>query len=340
MAVHFGLFTLLQVFCEYLPRRASGRGQRRTSSFHGIALLLLVGGTNLPAVGQVGQEDAYLRTLTDTYHARLENTYLYQQAVMPAGYASVERSLQVGKKQYRVEYALKDLRSGEQVREEYGLRFLNHDTVSLGQARYVLSEKLVRGPQQLGMGAFTEFRQDIHTQAGTVLLSQTFDPVAVLSLAPGAARTGQVLYVRSAPRGLAADTLASYYLLRAGSGDTCQVTLSERVDASRPWHGNSRVACSWRVELTRRRLTAEQLDPANGTLRAWVRTYSTATDFVEEQTDSWVDREAAGGRTTRLNYRRHYRQLSRQQALDTYAVVNSKPTSKAFLTFTISSLYH
>lgn len=311
------------------------------STARALGLLLLGGGLALPAAGQQpGQEDAYLRTLTDTYRARLENTFRYQQAVLPGGYASVERSLQAGKKHYRMEYALKDLHTGEQVREEYGLRFFNHDTVSLAQARYVLSGKLVRGPQQLGMGAFTEYRQDIYAQAGTLLLSQTFDPVAVLSLAPGAARTGQVLYVRNATWGLAADTLASYYLLRAGSGDTCQVTLSERADASRPWHGNSRVACSWRVELTRRRLTAEQLDPANGTLHAWVRTYSTATDFVEEQTDSWVDREAAGGRTTRLNYRRHYRQLSRQQALDTYAVVNGAPTGKPFLTFSISSLYH
>jgi hypothetical protein len=345
MAAHSVLFALLRVFCGYLPKRTGGRGQRRKSSFRHIwqrALLLLVGAPSLPAAGQVGQEDAYLRTITDTYHARLENTYLYQQAVMPAGYASVERSFQVGKKHYRMEYALKDLPSGEQVREEYALRFINHDTVSLGQARYVLSGKLIRGQQQLGMGAFTEYKQDIYTQAGTLLLSQTFDPVAVLSLVPGAARTGQTLYVRNVPRGLAADTIASYYLFRSRSGDTCQVTLSQRADDTRPWHGNtnSRVACSWRVELTRRCLTAEQLDPANGTVREWVRTYSTATDFLEEQTDSWVDREAAGGRTKRLNYRRHYRQLSRQQALDTYSVINDKPTSKAFLTFTISSLYH
>lgn len=345
MAVLFSLWTILQLFCGHLPRRASGRAQRRKSSFPCTwprALLLLVGaGTSLPAVGQAGYEDAWLRTLTDTYHERLESTYLYQQAVLPAGYARVERSLQVGQKHFPVGYALKDLNSGRQVCEEYALHVVNGDTVSLGQATYVLSGKLTREQNQLSMGAFTVYKQDIYVEANTVLLSQNFDPVAVLNLAPGAARTGQTLYVRNASQGLAADTIAKYYLWRSRSGDTCQVTLSQRADATRPWLNsiNSRVACSWRVELARRCVTAEQIDPVNGSVQAWVRTYSTATDFSEVHTDDWADQGAHGGRVTRLVYRREFRQLSPQQALDTYSVVNGEPTRKAFLTFTICSIY-
>jgi uncharacterized protein YpiB (UPF0302 family) len=101
-----------------------------------------------------------------------------------------------------------------------------------------------------------------------------------------------------------------------------------------------RLACSWQVELTRRRLTAEQFILTNSKWISWVRMYSTATDFTEECSNALVNSKDISNEQPFVFYRRTFQQLGPWQSLDTYEVVNGEPAGKAKLTFRIVSIYH
>ena len=216
--------------------------------------------------------DDRLQLINRTFHQRLESTYKHQQAAVPAGCTSVERYLQLGNKKYLMEYALHDRNAGLEMREDYSLRFLNHDTVRVANAYYVASDKSTGESVQKYLTSYSERYNELFFDSNNLAISQSFDPLAVLSLRPGTARNRQWLYAWSMQPAQGGDTVASYHLFRSRTGDTCQVQLRERSAEQQlrryaqrePWRYAQRVACSWQVELTRRRLTAEQVSPGEG----------------------------------------------------------------------------
>jgi hypothetical protein len=294
------------------------------------------------ARGQQPNPDTQLQLLNNTFRLRLENTYKYQQAALPTGCTTVERYLQLGNKQYLLEYAVDDRRAGQQLRQDYMLRFVNQDTVRLAQAQYAAGGADTREGVQGSLAMGSEYLNDAYFDAYNLLLTQTFDPLAVLALRPGAARTGQWLYARSTKPAERSDTLASYSLLRSRTGDTCQVQLLERTSRQQPWRHAKRLACRWTVELARHFLTAEQLlgtAEDRYTLR-WERLYHTATDFTETLTGEY--RIGGGGPPsveTITHYSREFAQINASKSVEKFTVFDSSSDNKAVLTFTVVSVY-
>jgi hypothetical protein len=304
--------------------------------------------------------DDRLQLINKTFHQRLESTYKYRQAAVPAGCTSVKRYLQLGKKKYLMEYVLHDRNAGLEMREDYSVRFLNHDTVRVGMAHYVAGGKLTTGTGQASSAASSEFRNNTYFEVNCLAINQNFDPLAVLSLRPDTARSRQWLYAWSMQPAQGGDTVASYQLFRSRTGDTCRLQLYERSTEHQlrryaqrePWRYSHRVACSWQVELTRRRLTAEQVSPgeAGGILR-WVRTYRTATDFTETLTGLY--RIGDGGppyTVAHVFYSRNFTQINSSRSVDTFTVFDepdfkepsdfdSPSVTKAELTFSVVSTY-
>lgn len=305
-------------------------------------LLVILLGTTLAARGQQPNPDTQLQLINNTFRQRLENTYKYQQAALPAGCTTVERYLQLGSKQYLLEYAVDDRRAGQQLRQDYMLRFLNQDTVRLAQAQYAAGGASTTAGVQSSLAMGSEYLNDAYFDAYNLLLTQTFDPLAVLALRPGAARTGQWLYARSTQPAERSDTVASYSLLRSRTGDTCQVRLLERTSRQQPWRHAKRLACRWTVELAHHRLTAEQLlgtAEDKYTLR-WERLYHTATDFTETLTGQY--RTGDGGPPsveTITHYSREFTQINASKSIEKFTVFDSSSGNKAVLTFSILSTY-
>lgn len=307
-----------------------------------MLLLLLLGNITLPARGQVNNADNQLQLINNTFRLRLENTYTYQQAALPAGCTSVERYLQLGSKSYLLEYVVDDHRAGQQLRQDYMLRFVNQDTVRLAQAQYAAGGAGTTAGVQASLAMGSAYLNDAYFEAYNLLLTQTFDPLAVLALRPGAARTGQWLYARSTQPAERGDTVASYQLVRSRTGDTCQVRLLERTSRQRPWRHAKRLACRWTVELARHSLTAEQLSATadNGKLLRWERLYHTATDFTETLTGQY--RTGDGGPPsveTITHYSREFTQNNASKSVEKFTVFDSSPDNKAVLTFTVVSVY-
>jgi hypothetical protein len=226
-------------------------------------LLLALCAHCLAAAGQPEprQIEAQLRTINDTFHNRLESTFKYQQAVLPVGYTAVERYLEVGTRKYLLEYAMNDVASGEQLREDYSLRLVNHDTLRVGKATYRLGVKIDidKTGIESSSGAFSDYKYDgPSVEAANLSITQNFAPLLVLALRPGPVQPKSWLYVRQQqyryerhPGGandildpalgkglqlaLRSDTMASYHLLRSRTGDTCEVKLFERLVADEPW---------------------------------------------------------------------------------------------------------
>ncbi|HEX8427092.1 hypothetical protein [Hymenobacter sp.] len=308
-----------------------------------LLLLVILFSISLIARGQQNNIDYRLQLINDAFHQRLESTYKYQQAVVPGGYTAVERSLQIGNKKYLLEYAINDRKTGQQMRENYSLRFINHDTVRVGKAHYVTSSKHPTESVQGSIALSSEYLNDSYFEATNLLITQNFDPLAVWGLHPSSFRSGQWLYARSMQPTERGDTVASYYLLRSRTGDTCQVQLRERMNRQRPWRYTNRLACSWVVELTHRRLTAEQSIGSEGNNQSlhWVRTYRTATDFVETLTLHY--RSGDGGppvSQTDLVYKRNFKQVTTHQSIDTFTIKDGSAGAKGPLTFNIVSTYY
>ena len=293
------------------------------------------------AIGQQNSIDHRLQLINNTFHQRLESTYIYQQAVMPGGYTSVERYLHIGKKKYLLEYAIDNRKAHQQMREDYSLRFINRDTVRVGKAHYVASYKSATETGQLSSAFSSEYLNDSYFEANNLLISQNFDPLAVLALRPGAAQGRQWLYARSTQPAERGDTVASYYLLRSRTGDTCQVQLRERTSRQQPWRYAQRVACSWQVELTRRRLTAEKVPPGEGgEILRWVRTYRSATNFTETLTGQYsIGYGGPPSIETYVLYSRDFTQINASRSVDTFTVFDNNAGTKAVLTFSVISTY-
>lgn len=305
-------------------------------------LLLVLLGSALAARGQQADPDKQLYLLHTLWSLRLENTYKYQLAALPAGCTSVERYLQLGSKQYLLEYGVDNRQTKQQLRQDYMLRVVNHDTVRLAQAQYMAGGANSREGVQGSLAAGSEYLNDSYFDTYNLLLSQTFDPLAVLALRPGAAQTGQWLYARSTTPEERGDTVASYSLLRSRTGDTCQVRLLERTSRQRPWRHANRVACSWTVELARHRLTAEQLSATadEGYTLYWERLYHTATNFTETLTSQ--RRTGDGGPPsleTTTHYSRDFVQHNASRSEEKFTVFDSSSGTKAVLTFKIISMY-
>lgn len=317
--------------------------------FARLALIPVLCLAALMAVGQPNKVDNRLQLINSTYRQRLENTYKYQQAVVPTGYTSVERYLQLGNKKYLLEYVVDDRRAGQQIRQDYMLRFLNQDTVRLAQAQYVAGGASTTAGVQSSLAMASEYLNDSYFDTYNLLLTQTFDPLAVLALRPGAARMGQWLYARSTQPAERGDTVASYYLVRSRTGDTCRLQLRERSAEQQlrryaqrePWRYAQRVACSWQVELTRRRLTAEQVSPGEGGgILRWVRTYRTTTDFTETLTGQYsIGYGGPPSIETYVLYSRDFTQINASRSVDKFTVFDSNVGTKAVLTFSVVSLY-
>ena len=258
---------------------------------------------------------------------------------MPMGCRSIKRYLQLGNKKYLFEYALDDRKTGQQLREDYALRFINHDTVRVGMANYVASDKTTAKSTgqsvQSSISSYSERYNGLFFNANNLAISQNFDPLAVLSLRPDTARSRQWLYAWSMQPAQGGDTVASYHLFRSRTGDTCRLQLREcsaeqqlrRYAHREPWRYAQRVACSWQVELTRRRLTAEQVLPGEGGgILRWVRTYRTATDFTETLTGQYRIGDGGPPHTVaHAYYSRDFKQINPSRSVDTFTVFD-EPT--------------
>ena len=344
------LVPLLLSVASKEPEDSPPYGQQQTDNSRMVAYRL-----------RLQDEDYQLQLINSTFHQRLESTYKYQQAIMPTGYTSIERYLQLGNKKYLLEHSIDDRKTDKQMREDHSLRFINHDTVRVGKAHYVAAGKSTTESVQGSSAYSSEFLNDLYFEVTNLLITQTFDPLAVLALRPGAARTGQWLYARSMQPAERGDTVASYYLLRSRTGDTCQVQLRERSTEQQlrrytqrePWRYAQRVACSWQVELTRRRLTAEQVSPGEGGgILRWVRTYRTATDFTETLTDEYsIGYGGPSYTVAHVCYSRNFKQINSSRSVDTFKVfdkltdfkvpsdLDSPSVTKEVLTFNILSTY-
>jgi hypothetical protein len=305
-------------------------------------LLLVLLSCALAARGQQSDPDKQLYLLHTSWQLRLENTYKYQLAVLPIGCTSVERYLQLGGKQYLLEYAVDNRRADQQLRQDYMVRIVNQDTVRLAQAQYMGGGATTREGVQGSLAAGSAYLNDSYFDTYNLLLSQTFDPLAVLALRPGAAQTGQWLVARATPPGERGDTVASYSLVRSRTGDTCQVQLLERTSRQRPWRHAKRVACRWTVELARQRLTAEQqyATREDGYTLYWERLYHTATDFTETLTSQMLIGDGGPpSLETTTHYCREFVQRTAGKSVEKFTVFDRSTGTKAVLTFQIISLY-
>lgn len=305
-------------------------------------LLLVLLGCTLVARGQQTDPDKQLYLLHTSWQLRLENTCKYQLAVLPIGYTSVERYLQLGGKQYLLEYTVDNRRTDQQLRQDYMVRVVNQDTVRLAQAQYMGGGATTREGVRGSLAAGSAYLNDSYFDTYNLLLSQTFDPLAVLALRPGAAQTGQWLVARSTPPGERGDTVASYSLVRSRTGDTCQVQLLERTSRQRPWRHAKRVACRWTVELARHRLTAEQPSATadDGYTMCWERVYHTATNFTETLATQYLIGDGGPpSLATTTAYVREFTQVNAGKSVEKFAVFDSSTGTKAVLTFEVISLY-
>jgi hypothetical protein len=294
-------------------------------------LLLVLLSCTLAARGQQADPDKQLYLLHTTWQLRLENTYKYQLAMLPIGCTSVERYLQLGGKQYLLEYAVDNRRADQQLRQDYMVRVINQDTVRLAQAQY------------MGGGATTREGVRGSLAAGSAYLNDSyFDTYNLLGLRPGAAQTGQWLVARATPPGERGDTVARYSLVRSRTGDTCQVQLLERTSRQRPWRHAQRVACRWTVELARHRLTAEQPSARadDGYTMCWERVYHTATDFMETLATQYLTGDGGPpSLATTAVYVREFTQVNASKSVEKFTVFDSRTGPKAVLTFEVISLY-
>lgn len=321
-------------------RRLPSAGRPTRGARHRAATVLVVGLSSaaLPVRGQQYVLDHHLQQLNHVLQHRLERTYKYQQALDTDTSAVVKRYLVANHKRYLVECRVRNGLAHTQTREAYALRFLSRDTLCFSQARYGATLKGAGqiGPQARSLGLASEYSEALFVEAHNLLLTQTFDPVAVFSLQPGSARTGQWLHVVEQ-----GDTLASYYLHRSPTGDTCQVQLYERLaPPQRPGRRRLQPTWQWRVELAHRRLTGALDTTASGG-QYWERTYRNGTDFSEVATTVYRDLDPAhaGRQQTTVVYRREFRRLSPHQAVDTYTVQDEFTAAKEPLLFTILSTY-
>lgn len=307
-------------------------------------LLLALLSSTLAAQGQQAtpDPDKQLFLLHTTWRLRLENTYKYQLAALPAGCTSVERYLQLGGKQYLLEYTADNRRTGQLLRQDYMVRVVNHDTVRLAQAQYAAAGASTREGVLGSLAVGSEYLNDSYFEAYNLLLTQTFDPLAVLALRPGVARTGQWLVARSTQPAERGDTLASYSLRRSRTGDTCQVQLLERTSRQRPWRQAQRLACRWTVEVARRRLTAEQPSATadDGYTLRWERRYHGANDFTETLASQYITGDGGPpALATTAVYVREFTQVSAGRSVEKFTVFDSNSGTKAVLTFSILSTY-
>lgn len=288
-----------------------------------------------------------LSDVNKIFSQRLETTCPYQEAVLPVGVMQAKRYLQLGKRRYLLE-AIVD--NGQMVlKEDYWLGVRDRDTVSqAGRARYELSTGVSYPQGKVRVGTFhrylSQYQPLPYVDAGNVDLYQGFSPTAILALRPDTARTGQTLYVLNRQLDVSGDTLACYELMGSPTGeswanaDSWAMVLSERATrASRRWHGNTQVVCSWEADRTTRKVTAHRYHGAGRGTSYWVRTYATAalTDFTEVHYYTWPVGHAQ--QRTRFFYRRQFRQLSAQRSRDTYTVLTSAGTAES--TFIITSDY-
>lgn len=261
------------------------------------------------------------------FYRRLETTCPYQEAVLPAGVGGVKRYLQVGKRRYLLESVVAN---GQVVtKENYWLHAWGKDTLHLKKSHQELAPAL---PSRQGQLRQVSFHNDpspvaIPDPSAPLVdttwasLTQAFSPPAVLALRPAAARTGQTVYVINQRPQFRGDTLACYTLERSRTGDSCQVVLLERATpASRQWHANARVSCVWETDRSRRYVTATRFFEGWAGYSRWVRTYATAalTDFTESHFNTWPSGHAL--QSTRIIYRRQFRQLSARRSRDTYTL--------------------
>ncbi|WP_226163854.1 hypothetical protein [Hymenobacter terricola] len=273
------------------------------------------------------------------FYTRLESTLRYQEAILPTGRSTSNQYVQLGKRQVLLE-SVRTLGPSEakhRVREDYRLAGTVRNPRSSGKVRYQLNVPQAQQGRPVAFGLFHDYPTEESVEANAFLLLQEFSPWELLRLRPGRAQSGQAVYVRNAAADFTGDTLACYALTR--TGQTYQMVLQERrTPARRRWRHNTKVTCSWNIDLARRQIVATQPQGNGGITLRWTRTYANATDFSEVCTSTALPQWLGDLTNVFTLYSRTFQQKGPAGSADKYTLPNlvkTKPSS----TFLIVSRY-
>lgn len=280
-----------------------------------------------------------LAEVQQTFGQRLETTFHYQEAVGPEGVTAIKRYLQVGKRAYVLERYTAPALGQIRVTERYLLQGGGDDTVCICTARFSLGNEVTRNGKTACVGVFHHYITPLTIEAGEIMVVRTFKLAAFLDLDLSLIPNGQTLYVLNQASDVRGDTLACYHLTQASPGHAV-LTLQERqTAASRRWHHNTRVTYRWESDLAQHKVTATQVQ-ADGTYGVqWMRTYTNSTDFSETQFYFASPHREGDGMIKQEFYRREFKKLSPQLALDSYTLTKQTEPTKS-LAFSITHYYH
>jgi hypothetical protein len=273
-------------------------------------------------------------TVNEIFSHRLENTLRYQEAVGPLGVARGRAYVQIGRRQFLLETLQTLSPDSQRVREDYLLDVRQGDTLSVSTARYAITLPRPWEGYQARIGVFHAYSEPfpIGIEAGQVLLRAEFNPLALLSLQPGAARVGQQVWVLNSAYGLHGDTLACYKLLPAPEqGQYLMALYERRTRGNRHWRHNNRLTYQWLVDPGARQVEAAEFPQPGPNSWRWLRTYTSETDFSETCSSAMT---SPRGMIIMPQYSRVFTRKSAKDYHDIYTITNYE-TAKPALTFSV-----
>jgi hypothetical protein len=293
---------------------------RRRAGWRALGILA-IGSLCTPAQAQAQAPPIdLLAQVAAAFGQRLETTLRYQEAVAPEGVRASRSCLRLGQREYVLErYTATPLGLGR-VKEQYLLQTQGPDTVSTCTARFLLGNEVTRRGKTACVGVFHKYLTPLTIEAGQVFVLRTFSPADLLALAPGLTPAGQTLYVLNEAPDVNGDTLACYRLTRGAAGHALLTLQERRTAASRRWRHNTRLTYRWEADPAQRQVRAAQLGPDGTPGLQWVRTYANQTDFSESHFSFAPPEQEGDGMVEQVYYRREFRQISPQQALDHYTL--------------------
>lgn len=285
------------------------------------ALRLLAPGLLWPLLGR-GQSSNLphpAELLNQAFPRRLEASFPYQEAALPAGLTSRKSYLKVGAHQYLLAEAALLPQDGRLRQDEYALHTLGGALQASFQRRYLQEVSPAMSSPGLRVSYYQAYVfTDQDVRQTKALLLQNFVPQQLFETLPAAGepRFFYVLDNRPASKG---DTLASYQVARAAGSQSCQLTLWQPLNPlRRRWQANCARTQTWDFTWQGpllQRVVAERAG------QRWTRQYRTAHDFTETLETAELAAGRGGGSTVHtVVYQRHYRRRGPHRALDTYRV--------------------
>jgi hypothetical protein len=273
----------------------------------------------LLSAGQSVKMQQSAKLLSHAFAQRLEASFQYQEAILPAGTTNRESYLKVGHRRYLLTETVRLPRDNQLQQDNYLVQPRNGVLRTSFQSRYLIEpdpDRSTPGQRVSYYQAYVSTDQGI--EPTKALLLQNFDPLRLLDERPA---TGQnaVFYVLDNASAGQRDTLASYQLECPDSSRFCLLTLDERRDArSHRWHENHVSTQTWTSTWQGSR--QEQLvSERKG--QCWTRQYRTAHDFTETLEAYGLSQALGGGAGWHATvYERHYRRRGKHRAVDTYTL--------------------